>query len=120
MISMDKKYKTRDGREVKILTTERKDDYPVVGLIVEDSGIETVRSWPLSGVYSEEHECLADLVETKITLDIEGYFNIYKNDDFSFHRNKARAINASYNRKDLLARKKVKIEIEIGEGEFDD
>lgn len=33
MISMDKKYKTKDGREVKILYTSLKGDFPVIGVI---------------------------------------------------------------------------------------
>ena len=33
MISMDKKYRTRDGREVRLLCVDRKGEYPVIGLI---------------------------------------------------------------------------------------
>ena len=46
MINIDKKYKTRDGREVRLLCTDAPGIYPVVGIIAGLSGINT---WSITG-----------------------------------------------------------------------
>lgn len=49
-ISMDKKYKTRDGRPVRILCVDRKDrEYPVVALVQEREDYESVQSFTGKG-----------------------------------------------------------------------
>jgi hypothetical protein len=46
MISIDKKYRTRDGEDVRILCTDAPGKYPVVGLI---EGEEEPQRWTISG-----------------------------------------------------------------------
>lgn len=59
MISMDKKYRTRDGRDVRILCVDGPDDAPVVGLIGR-----TTASWHLDGRWAHAFtETAYDLVE---------------------------------------------------------
>lgn len=47
MISMDKKYRTRDGRDVRLLCVDGPEEWPVVG-IVEGS----LESWKSDGSFS--------------------------------------------------------------------
>lgn len=49
-ISMDKSYRTRDGRPVRLLCVDRKDtNYPVIGLILDHDGQETLETFKLRG-----------------------------------------------------------------------
>lgn len=68
MISMDKKYRTRDGRNVRILCVDRKEDYyKVVAFITNkhgDSECEQVVSYGIKGnYYRDESETQYDLIE---------------------------------------------------------
>lgn len=47
-ISMDKKYKTRDGEPVRLLCTDAKGPYPVVGL-VRRTDVDIFGSWAADG-----------------------------------------------------------------------
>lgn len=64
-ISMDKQYKTRDGRSVRILCVDRNDsEFPVVALVSGSKGGQGVISYPSNGKYGEEDETSSfDLVE---------------------------------------------------------
>lgn len=63
MITMHKKYKTRNGFEVRLLCIDRKgDECPVVGL-VHKGGSEHVYSWYSTGEYDIGHESGYDLIE---------------------------------------------------------
>lgn len=49
-IDFTKPIQTRDGRKVRILCTDRRGGlYPVVGMVMDDRGIETTHCWTLSG-----------------------------------------------------------------------
>ncbi|HET8685549.1 MAG TPA: hypothetical protein VFM18_02655 [Methanosarcina sp.] len=76
-INFTKPVQTRDGLPVRILCTDRKDDYPIVGLVKYQSG-EEVRTWTDSGSYSldltNRHKDLMNVPETKIY-----YMNVYWN-----------------------------------------
>lgn len=65
MISMDKKYKTRSGLPVRILCLDMNNpDYPVVGVIRRQSGVEVAAIFTPEGrftVLNGENEC--DLIE---------------------------------------------------------
>jgi len=75
MISMDKKYKTRDGQEVRLLCVDAPGGFPVVGLLGE-----TVSTWCADGSFflSEKPENL-DLIETPETIEIDVWINVYIN-----------------------------------------
>lgn len=73
MISMDKKYKTRDGRNVRLLCTDGPSKkWPVIGII---EGDEATTSWDALGSFygGSVAEDPADLVEQKyqVTKDQE-------------------------------------------------
>lgn len=64
-ISMDKQYRTRDGRSARILCVDRNDsDFPVVALVSGSKGGQAVIIYPSNGAYGEEHEeSYYDLIE---------------------------------------------------------
>lgn len=67
-IEMGKKYRTRDGRAVRLLCVDRKHQtYPVVGLVGDP---EILVAWTSNGLYSIQEERDCDLVEISIYADI--------------------------------------------------
>lgn len=65
---------TRDGRDVRILCFDRKDDlYPIVGLVSDKLG-ENLRSYTPDGLYNRSGESNADLFMKPIKK--EGWINI--------------------------------------------
>ena len=42
MISKDKQYKTRDGREVRVYATDGAGEFPIHGAVLNDDGNKTV------------------------------------------------------------------------------
>lgn len=75
MIELDKKYRTRDGRAVRILCIDRKTPIPVdvvVGLVVRlGDGKELIRTWGIDGAFVQDPylESMEDLVEVSIYDD---------------------------------------------------
>lgn len=49
MIDFNKPVQTKDGCKVRILCTDRKGTYPVVGLILHSGGVESLDTWTASG-----------------------------------------------------------------------
>lgn len=75
MIDFTKPLRTRDGRKVRILCTDRRGDMSVVGLATRDGGGEIIMTWCSDGSYTDhicKHDC--DLVNVN-----EGTFwvNVY-------------------------------------------
>lgn len=64
LIEMHKKYKTRDGRPVRILCTDRKDPTLKVVYAYEVDGFEGIACCNLDGSY-DEHESVLDLIEVR-------------------------------------------------------
>lgn len=58
MISMDKKYRTRDGRDVRLLCVDGPGDQPVFGLV--NGSVET---WSENGAYFGGDPSPSDLIE---------------------------------------------------------
>lgn len=50
-ISMDKKYRTRDGHSVRILSIDRNYQYPVVALVTDTYGIDAIAAYSAYGKY---------------------------------------------------------------------
>lgn len=72
MIEMNKEYRTRDGRAVRILCIDcqsGKADYPVVGLIREPDGLEAVGRWGADGSFQSARACPCDLVPVPVKHD---------------------------------------------------
>lgn len=64
-IDIDKTYRTRDGRAVRILCTDRKTiKYPVVGLVLDYNNVtENLEVWAINGSYYNDCRNESDLVE---------------------------------------------------------
>jgi len=118
MISMDKEYKTRDGREVRIYATDGKDDYPVHGaiLISKDIGWKP-HHWRLGGGYNylgKDHEF--DLIEVRPRLLLTQWVNIYNYGiDGGGYDTQEEARDADINGA-AIARVRIHIDVTEGEG----
>jgi hypothetical protein len=75
-ISMDKQYRTRDGRKVRIYATDHFGYYPIVGAVLCGENWVTV-NWRADGVASPTDNSL-DLIEVKPRIQIEYWINVYK------------------------------------------
>lgn len=63
IIDMNKRYKTRSGLNVTILTTERKGHYPVIALIHDEESNDAVEFYSINGEYYGTGYHSLDLVE---------------------------------------------------------
>lgn len=75
-VSMDKKYRTRDGREVRIYAVDGGGDQPVHGAARDESGW-VPETWSAGGSFCEDssYEAPWDLIEVK--PERGGWINIY-------------------------------------------
>lgn len=75
-ISMDKKYRTRDGRGVILYEVDVPcSAYPVKGRIC---GERCTAAWPFDGIYSKDREGKNDLVEVKPRIKGRVWLNIWR------------------------------------------
>jgi len=115
MIDINKKYRTRDGREVRIYATDGPNTQNIHGA-VKDSDGWTLSAWYIDGVYTraERKGGPRDLIEVsprhKRTVWVNVYGNhVYGTDD----RFGADAVANKINR---IACIKVELDFEEGEG----
>jgi len=73
-ISMSKKYQTRDGRAVRLISDKGPIDYPFVGVITYSNGTEAVFNWTASGSMADRED-RTDLIE--VVPDVVIFNNIY-------------------------------------------
>jgi hypothetical protein len=66
---------TRDGREARIICTDRKGRYPLICLVKEQDGTESCISNEVSGYSRDGHTSRFDLVN--IPIKKEGWINVY-------------------------------------------
>ena len=107
-ISMDKKYRTRDGCDVRLLCVDRKGDYPVVGIFTESGSIDT---WTSDGKASTRGPSPADLIEVRPRIKRDVWVNVYEDSVTD-----AEIITRNDERVRKLARIKITIDCEEGEG----
>lgn len=72
MIDMNKCYKTRNGLKVKIISTNLKNDFPVVAIITDNSNLDIVKQYTETGKYYDEsidHDF--DLIEYNPVEDLK-------------------------------------------------
>ena len=120
MISKDKTYRTRDGREVRIYATDGRGDYPVHGAIQTITGWEA-HIWFKSGksIFEDETERSADLIEVKPRIRRTVWLNVYDDKYVGLYYNRKNAdedmeyMPSSFKR---LACVKVEIDCEEGSG----
>ena len=80
-ICINKKYQTRNGREVEIYSTGNGGDYPVHGARFRlDGGIRDVDSWAEDGIYTVGSDRLGldDLIEVRPRISFQIWLNIYE------------------------------------------
>lgn len=70
-ISMDKQYKTRDGRPVRIICVDREDDdYPIVALINWENGKDRISTYTTNGKGIKESCSVYDLIEVPVEHEV--------------------------------------------------
>lgn len=118
MISKDKQYRTRDGREVRIYATDGCGFHKIHGAVKHSNGWQQM-DWTEDGLYLEhpnnEH---FDLIETRPRIKREYWMNIYEDrmHDYNVYGSKETAdrLQAGYVKR--IACVKVVIDCEEGEG----
>jgi hypothetical protein len=113
VIDITKKYQTRDGRPVEILSTNGRRGWSVIGYIGDNP---TVRTWTSEGRIDvtpwTRHD--EDLIEIKEKKTRTYWLNIY-DDCAGVYSSEANAVRGQL-RQDIQARKQITIEYEEGEG----
>jgi len=121
MIDINKKYTTRDGREVVIYAVYPEQEYGVHGAIKNDNGFYAYEAWNHAGTYSVIGDTTArDLIEVQEPpKEVEIWLNFYSSGAHYFHESLRSAIHwANDIPTKPIARKR--ITIQYREGEFDE
>ena len=110
MIDKDRTYRTRDGREVRIYATDGYGDNKVHGAVKEDSGW-VIYAWYEDGRYAlSDYKGRHDLIEVKPRIKRTVWLNVYE------HLISASETPIQQFLQKPLARVKVEIDVEEGEG----
>jgi len=122
MISKDKTYRTRDGREVRIYATDGDDWSPIHGAI-QTSGRWSACVWRKDGSRIDSTiEDLGDLIEVKPRIKRTFWMNVYPENDIRPYEDKYVADSCESLRNVMgiesrrIACVKVEIDCEEGEG----
>ena len=110
MIDLNKPLETRDGKKVRMLCTDAKGKYPVVGLIHYPNE-DRARTWTKEGKFSFNGERKNDLVN--VSEKITKWINIYPCRMFTSYDSKEKADNVANNWGRIAC---IKIEFKKGEG----
>lgn len=118
MIDINKQYRTRSGREVRVYTINGCGCYPIHGAIKYDDGWH-IEVWSAEGTYSypgSEHEL--DLIEVKPRIKRTVWLNIYQELNTITTANAYRTQEDAEHwcSPDVIARVKIEIDCEEGEG----
>ena len=80
-----RKVVTRDGRNVRILCTDREDlDFPIITLIKKKFGGEVIYAYTKDGLYCNTCSTIHDLFFAPERH--EGWINIYRNEDEDYYK----------------------------------
>jgi hypothetical protein len=109
MIDIDKTYRTRDGREVRIYAVDGGGMHPVHGSIKTSDGWRSF-TWPSDGRIACDENC-GDLIEVKPRIQRTVWLALYPLDDVWVVSGDCTAVE-----KGCLACVKVEIDCEEGEG----
>ena len=115
LISMDKQYRTRDGREVEVLKVGvNHRNFPVAVVVTNKDGSQLIGTRTSTGRMYSCKENPSDLVEVKPRIKQTVWMNIYSNGRPRPHFIKEEAdINCM---SDRIACVKIEIDCEHGEG----
>jgi hypothetical protein len=111
MLDLTKSVQTREGRKVRILCTDRRNEKTIVGLAESDGGSEVVLTWFPSGVYGVSPGHLDDLVNAPETHVV--YLNMYGTNAGPTHATAVEAERAGHCRTAC-------VRIEWKDGQFDE
>ncbi len=111
MISKDKKYRTRDGRPVRIYATDGEGSNAVHGAILHN-GTWIVHTWRADGGFAGLYTKM-DLVEVKPRIKRTVWLNVYPDNVFIYSNRESADFEKRLPR---LACVKVEIDVEHGEG----
>ena len=113
MIDINKKYRTRDGREVRIYATDGTDDQSIHGAVKDGNGW-TIAAWYSDGVHARSNRNgPRDLVEVRPRHKRTVWMNVYADNTNSVYGTKMRADGDKHLR---IACIKVELDFEEGEG----
>lgn len=127
-ISLDKQYRTRDGREVRIYAVDAVGKHPVVGIVRaladdDDPDRWDAETWSATGRYyypgDDREESLLDLIEARPRIKRTVWLNVYRDNDtptVTVHFKEEQGRCGGLRRDALLARVKVEIDVEEGHG----
>jgi hypothetical protein len=115
MISKDKQYRTRDGREVRIYATDGVGDQSVHGAVF-DGSTWLIYAWYDDGQYARSDKCgRHDLIEVKPRIKRTVWLNVYEHNIYcEDYKTKEKADDNAMSKR--LACVKVEIDVEEGEG----
>jgi hypothetical protein len=112
MISKDKTYRTRDGREVRIYATDGFGDAPIHGAVKRQDDWDCI-------CWTEDGACIFNpswnLIEVKPRIKRTVWMNVYSNSYEAYHT-KDFCDDIAFVGKSRLACVKVEIDCEEGEG----
>ena len=111
MIDINKKYTTRDGREVRIYATDGAGSWPVHGAVLFESGWCDA-SWSKTGSATQCQFDDFDLIEVKEKRVM--WVNVYEDGNGAAHADKEDADGCS------VPGRIARIHVEYCEGQFDD
>ena len=114
MISMDKKYKTRNGQEVKIYSVDGNACDHIHGAIKQRDGNWRIHLWYKDGATWSNGDSALDLIEVKERKKIELWANVYNDGSTVLHKTREKA---DRNRSSNFCFACVKVTIECEEGE---
>ena len=77
MIDITKKYRTRDGREVRIYAVDGKGHSPIHGAVRDDEGWAS-RLWCADGGAWVGSQSIFDLIEVKPRIQLDIWVNVYR------------------------------------------
>ena len=109
-ISLDKKYKTQDGQEVRIYALDGQGHWPVHGAFKDDRGWWSAQ-WNLKGLYFGNSDPSGlDLVEVQPRIKRDYWLSIFKDGSAYASTNKMAHWDS------VIAITKVSVDCEEGEG----
>jgi len=116
MIDKNKKYRTRDGREVRIYATDGRGDWPVHGAYLVNDGWH-LTTWRADGSFYIVEEQPQDLIEVRPRIKIDCWVNVYDNGHVSLlYKTEQEAHSCSGGLVKRIACVKLTIDCEEGEG----
>jgi hypothetical protein len=112
-IDINKKYKTKNGHEVRIYATDGAEPHSVHGAYFKD-GNWFANTWRANGkIYDIAEQLDFNLIEVKPRIKRTVWLNVYPNDDVLAYPQKALADNSFKDGRIVC----VKVEIDCEEGE---